>query len=129
MRAWQIRWIAVCALSVFLMPAHADERADANLLVQVAFVTGLQHYEGNKVFERLEVGDALRLVRERRNSADPNAIRVEWSGHVLGYVPGNVNVSLARQMDFGNRLRARVLRLSRHRDPDRRIEMEIYLPL
>ena len=97
--------------------------------MQVSFVAGFQHYQGNEVFKRLKVGDALRLVRERENSADPNAIRVEWSGYILGYVPEDVNANLARQMDFGNRLRARVVRLSRHRDPDRRVEMEIYLPL
>ena len=125
----QICWIAVCALGVLLTPAHSEELAEASLVVQVSFVSGFQYYEGNEVFKRLKVGDGLRLVRERQNSADPNAIRVEWSGYILGYVPEDVNANLARQMDFGNRLRARVVRLSRHRDPDRRVEMEIYLPL
>ena len=124
-----MRWIAVCALGTFLTTAHAEERVDAILIVQVSHVAGFQHYEGNRVFRQLKVGDTLRLVREVQNSADPNAIRVEWSGRVLGYVPESVGVDLARQMDFGNRLRARVVRLSRHRDPDRRVEMEIYLPL
>jgi hypothetical protein len=124
-----MRWITVCALGALLTTSHAEERVDATLVVQVSFVAGFQHHEGNKVFDRLKVGDTLRLVRERRNTADSNAIRVEWTGHVLGYVPGSVNADLARQMDFGNRLRARVVRLSRHRDPDRRVEMEIYLPM
>ena len=123
-----MRWIAILVLGVFLAPVQAAERADATLLVQVSFVAGFRHYDGNKVFKQLKVGDTLRLVRERQNSADPNAIRVEWFGHVLGYVPEGENASLARQMDFGNRLRARVVRLSRHRDPDRRVEMQIFLP-
>ena len=123
-----MRWIILCALCALLTTADAEEQVDASLIVQVSFVAGFQHHEGNRLFKRLKVGDTLRLVRERRNPADPNAIRVEWSGHVLGYVPDDVNANLARQMDFGNRLRARVVRLSRHRDPDRRVEMEIYLP-
>lgn len=124
-----MRWMIVCALGVFLATAHAQEQSEAALIVQVSFVAGFQDYEGNKVFKQLKVGDPLRLVRERQDPAHPNAVRVEWSGHILGYVPEAANANLARQMDFGNRLRARVVRLSRHRDPDRRVEMEIYLPL
>ncbi len=124
-----MRWMVVCALGAFLASVDAQERSDATLIVQMSFVAGFQHYEGNKVFGRLKVGDPLRLIRERQNPADPNAVRVEWRGHVLGYVPEATNANLARQMDFGNRLRARVVRLSRHRDPDRRVEIEIYLPL
>ena len=83
-RVRQICWIAVCALGVLPAPANSEEPAEASLVVQVSFVAGFQHYQGNEVFKRLKVGDALRLVRERENSADPNAIRVEWSGHILG---------------------------------------------
>ena len=124
-----MRWLAATGLAVCLMLAHADERLDAYLLVQVSFVAGFQHYDGKRVFSRLKVGDSLQLVRESDHQHDRNAIRVEWQGFTLGYVPRNANTDLARQLDFGNHLRARIIRLSRHRDPDRRVEIEIVLPL
>lgn len=124
-----MQWYAATVLALFLTWAYAGEQQQAYLLVQVSYVAGFEQYEGKKVFARLKVGDTLQLVREPKNSHDANAIRVEWRGRTLGYVPTNANQSLARQLDFGNRLRARVMRLSKHRDPDRRVEMEIYLPL
>jgi hypothetical protein len=109
--------------------AHADDSLEAYLLVQVCFVTGFEHYDGKRVFSRMQVGDLLRLQREAGNPHDGNAVRVEWQGYKVGYVPRNSNEGIARQLDFGNRLSARVIRLSRHRDPNRRVEMEIFLPL
>ena len=123
-----VRWLVAILLLAFQATAFAGEQARASVLVQVSFVTGLKQHGGNKVFRELEVGDVLTLVREPQHPADGNAIRVEWRGQPLGYVAVESNASVARQMDFGNRLRARVVRLSKHRDPDRRVEIEIFLP-
>lgn len=117
-------FLAACATLT-----HADDTPDAYLLVQVCFVNGFEHYEGKRIFSRMRVGDLLRLVREAGNAHDDNAVRVEWQDRKLGYVPRNSNADIARQLDYGNRLRARVIRLSRHRDPNRRVEVEIFLPL
>jgi hypothetical protein len=109
--------------------AHAGEVGSPRILVQTSFVAGFQHHDGKRFYSRMEVGDSLRLVREPRNIHDPNAIRVEWQGNTIGYVPRNENEALARQFDFGNRLHGRITRLSRHRDPNRRVEFEVYVPL
>ena len=123
------RWMAATGLAACMTLAHADDSLEAYLLVQVCFVTGFEHYDGKRVFSRMQVGDLLRLQREAGNPHDGNAVRVEWQGNKVGYVPRNSNEGIARQLDFGNRLSARVIRLSRHRDPNRRVEMEIFLPL
>ena len=123
------RWMAATGLAACVTLAHADDSLEAYLLVQVCFVTGFEHYDGKRVFSRMQVGDLLRLQREAGNPHDGNAVRVEWQGYKVGYVPRNSNEGIARQLDFGNRLSARVIRLSRHRDPNRRVEMEIFLPL
>jgi hypothetical protein len=44
-------------------------------------------------------------------------------------VPRKENEAVARQLDRGNRLRARIVRLSKHRDPWKRIEFEVFLGL
>ena len=124
-----MRCIAIACLAIWIAFAHADEVATPRILVQTSFVAGFQHHDGKRLFSKMRVGDALSLVREAHNAHDANAIRVEWQGNIIGYVPRNENETLARQIDFGNRLHGRITRLSRHRDPNRRVEMEIYAPL
>jgi len=61
------------------------------------------------------------------NPNDANAVRVDWRGRKLGYVPRRENAALAWGMDRGTPLRARVSRLVEHRNRARRIEFEVYL--
>lgn len=81
------------------------------------------------MWDKLKVGDGLSLVREPENAHDARAVRVEWNGHMLGYVPRAENEAIARQLDLGNKLEARIVRLTRHRDPWKRIEFEVFLKL
>ena len=99
------------------------------ILVQSSPVAGFQFHEGKQVWDQLKVGDALTLVREPANPHDTRAVRVEWNGHMLGYVPRAENDAVARQLDRGNKLEARIVRLTRHRDPWKRIEFEVFLRL
>jgi hypothetical protein len=69
------------------------------------------------------------LTREPDNAHDRNAVRVEWKGHVLGYLPRTDNSAVARQLDRGNRLQARVVRLGQYRNHRRRLDVEVFLPL
>ena len=48
---------------------------------------------------------------------------------MLGYVPRAENETVARQLDLGNKIEARIVRLSKHRDPWKRIEFEVFLRL
>jgi hypothetical protein len=124
-----MRGVALACLATWFAFAHADEVVSPRILVQTSFVAGFQHHHGKRLYSSMKVGDALMLVREPGNVHDANAVRVEWRGHIIGYVPRNENETLARQFDFGNRLEGRIVRLSKHRDPNRRVEMEIYVPL
>jgi hypothetical protein len=121
--------IALFLLMIWFALAQADEIVGPRILVQVSFVSGFQHHHGKRLYSGMHVGDPLRLVREPDNAHDANAIRVEWQGHIVGYVPRLENEVLARQFDFGNRFQGRIVRLSKHRDPNKRVEMEIYVPM
>jgi len=105
------------------------EQVTARILVQNSPLAGFQYYDGKELWEQMKVGDALALIREPDNPHDPQAVRVEWHGRKLGYVPRKENEAVARQLDHGNRLQARIVRLSKHRDPWKRIEFEVYLEL
>ena len=120
----------VCLL-LALLPgaAPADQIVSARILLQVSPLAGFQYHDGKTLWGDMKVGDRFELVREPANLHDPRAVRVEWHGRMIGYVPRAENEAVARQLDAGNRLEARITRLLKHRDPWKRVEFEIYLPL
>ena len=122
--AWLLTVVAIFVATL----AHAAQPA-TRILVQSSPVAGFQFHEGKRLWDQLQIGDALTLVREPGNAHDARAVRVEWNGHMLGYVPRAENDAVARQLDRGNKLEARIVRLTKHRDPWRRIEFEVFLRL
>jgi hypothetical protein len=111
---------------VLPIPALADEPR-VRLLVQSSPLAGYRYAEAAEVWPLLREGDALELVREPANAHDANAVRVEWRGRKLGYVPRRQNAALAWGLERGAALRARVSRLTEHPNPARRIEFEVYI--
>ena len=123
---------AACAVFVSLLTARvavALEPASSEIVVQVSLTAGLRYHEARAVWDRMSVGDALTLVREPANQYDINAVRVNWNGHQLGYIPRAENEAIARQMDRGNRLQARITNLTKYRNHRRKLEFEVFLPL
>lgn len=113
-------------LGMWLTAAQAES---VRLLVQSSPLAGSQYYAVGEFWRQLQVGDALTLVREPDNRHDRHAIRVEWRGHKLGYVPRSENRSVAAAMDQGERLIARIARLTEHPNPWRRVEFEVFIEL
>lgn len=105
-------------------PAAAQQ---VRILVQSSPLAGFNYHQAPAVWRGMRVGDALRLEREPDNVYDAGAVRVEWRGHKLGYVPRAQNAALAWAMDSGESLNARVSRLQRHRNPRKRMEFEVYV--
>jgi hypothetical protein len=108
-------------------PAWGD--ATAHIIVQRSSMAGFQYYEGRGVWKEMKVGEPLTLVRERDNPHDPDAVRLEWRGHTLGYVPRHENRHLARQIDYGAALTARITALQKSRNGRNRVSYEISVPL
>lgn len=69
----------------------------------------------------LREGDALTLAREPANPYDPKAVRVDWRGQKLGYVPRLENTAVSQMLDRGERLTARVVRSKESPDPWERL--------
>ncbi len=127
MRMRPERWLLLAALLAAAAQVHAQ--TSARILVQSSPLAGFQYHEGKALWEQMKVGDALTLVREPDNAYDPRAVRVEWQGRKLGYVPRKENEAVARQLDRGNKLEARIVQLRKHRDPWKRVEFEVFLRL
>ncbi len=113
--------------SLLLFLAFSASGQSVQLLVQSSPLAGFRHGEATQVMPLMHKGDALELVREADNPHDPNAVRVQWRGRKLGYVPRRQNAALAWGLDRGTPLRARVSRVEDHPNPARRIEFEVYI--
>ena len=107
-------------------PASA---AEAVIVVQRSPLAGFRHYDGREIWHDMKVGDRLQLVREPDNPYDASAVRVDWRGVTLGYVPRRDNAAVARQMDHGAALEARVAGLRENRNHSVRVEFEVVVPL
>ena len=114
--------ILVLAMSVQAEPLPIT---DSRVIVQTSPLAGFQHYAGRALFPLMRVGDRLDLIREPENPFDPRAVRVEWRGAQIGYAPRMDNIDLARLLDRGAPLEARILHLEANRDPWRRILFEV----
>ena len=106
--------------------AHAES---IRILIQSSPLAGSQYYAVSRVWEQIRPGDRLTLTREPDNRHDRNAVRVDWNGQQLGYVPRAENRAVARALDAGERLEARVAKLRDDPNPWRRVEFEVYLRL
>ena len=82
-------------------------------------VAGMAYHQAEQAMDSLQAGCVLQLRREPDNPHDTLAIEVlTASGVKLGYVPQNRNPVLARLMDAGQVLEARVVSLGTFpRDP------------
>lgn len=126
MRSWLSLALFIPLLFLLCGTAAAQE-GRVQIVVQSSPLAGYRHGEAAAVWPQMAVGDKLALVREADNAHDANAVRVEWRGRKLGYVPRRDNAAIAWGLDRGTLLRARVSRLEDHPNPARRVEFEVYI--
>ena len=118
---------AAAALTAALLAAAPIQAQQVRLLVQSSPLAGFRYHEAPLLFPELRTGDRLDLVREPDNPHDPNAVRVEWRGRRLGYVPRRENSALAWAMDRGEPVSARISILRAHRNPRQRVQFEVFV--
>jgi len=119
--------LILLGMAVWATPLHAQ--IAAHILLQDSAVAGFQYHAGKQWWPHMRVGDTLTLKREPDNSHDAKAVRIEWQGHKIGYVPRRDNADAARFMDSGQVLVARISRRADGRDPWLRIRFELLIPL
>lgn len=76
------------------------------------YIAGFQYHGGPQVLSQMTVGDGLVLQTEPDNRHDPKAIRLEWQGCFVGYVPRSQNRLLCRLLAQGARLRGEIVQVS-----------------
>lgn len=120
----KIAWILA---GLLLLAAQAQAEIKARIVLGAQPLAGYQYYAGKRVWNELKIGDALMLVREADNFHDTHAIRVEWRGEKLGYVPRAGNEDLARLLDQGAKISARIVNLQAGRSHWQRVLFEVLL--
>ncbi|PJK12336.1 hypothetical protein CO613_11715 [Lysobacteraceae bacterium NML07-0707] len=88
--------------------AHTHAEASPPNQVLHTAIAGTGYHQAATLLPQLRVGDALQLVREPKNPHDANAIRLDWQGYTLGYVPRRENQRLSRELDAGAAFQARL---------------------
>jgi len=116
-------------LVLLLAPVTALWAETIRILVQSSPLAGFQYHAGAALWEKLRVGDRLDLIREPHNPHDARAIRVEWQGVKLGYLPRAQNEAVAAAMDRGERVEGRIGALTTHPNPWRRVRIEVFVAL
>ncbi len=121
-----IRWLC---LGLGLALGLAATAGEVRVLVQSSPLAGFRYYAGEDLWHDMREGDRLTLVREADNPHDANAVRVEWRGRKLGYLPRAENRSVAAAMDNGEAVDARIAKLRQHRNPWQRMLIEVFVVL
>lgn len=121
-------WLCLAVCLCFHLYALADT-PQVRILFQDSPLAGSQFHGLETVFDQLQLGDVLTLHREPENRHDPKAIRVEWRGVFLGYVPRRENKGVAQALDEGLTLDARITRLQADPDPWQRLRFSIFVRL
>lgn len=101
----------------------------ARLRVQTVNVAGFAYHQGKGVWGELREGDVVTLTHERDNAHDPLAVRVDWQGRTLGYLPREQSAPIASALDRGTALTARIAQLREHPNPRERIRIEVFAEL
>lgn len=119
--------LSLFLLLLLLLLAAVAGAQEVRLVVQSSPLAGWRYAEAAEVWPLLKPGDPLDLVREADNPHDPDAVRVQWRGRKLGYVPRRQNAAIAWGLDRGAPLRARISRMAEHPNPAKRLAFEVYL--
>ena len=109
--------------------AAPDARAETTppIELQRSPVAGFQYHQGEAVWPLLAVGAALDLVREPENAYDERAVRIDWQGRKLGYVPRIDNAAVSHLLDNGHVVSAKIVALQESHNPWNRVEFALYL--
>ena len=124
-----MRSLPTISLALWLALSPPAWAESVRILVQSSPLAGSQYYAVGEFWGELRVGDLLELIREPDNRHDRHAIRVEWRGQQLGYVPRASNRSIAAALDAGDRLSARVSSVSDNKNPWQRVAFEVFIEL
>lgn len=107
------------------LPGAARASRETWRILQISPVAGFQYHSGEALWPHLVIGQSLQLGREPDNKYDNRAVRVEWQGYKLGYIPRLDNVAVSQLLDRGEVLDAVIVGLESGSHPWDRVKVEV----
>ena len=98
-------------------------------LLQTSPIAGFQYHAGEEIWAFMRPGDSLSLVREASNRFDERAVRLEWNGQKIGYVPARDNAAVSQLLDRDACLDAVITQLRESADPWERVSFAVVLTI
>lgn len=95
----------------------AVKPAKQRVKLATEFIAGFKHYNGPEAENLLETGMTLQLHREPNNRYDKNAVEIFKGEAKLGYLPRNMNTTIALLLDQGIDVLAEIKELNRDAFP------------
>lgn len=125
---------------VYIPPYFVNPSAGRTLFKECP-LAGISFYNDDEIWDELDEGVKLALVRDKNNRHDENAVAVALEGDydgnpddfdfdfILGYIPRNQNKEIAAILDMGwdNVLECEIESIKRYGPYKERIRLAIYL--
>lgn len=107
------------------MPVAAQAMCETWKTLQTSPVAGFQYHDGEALWPLLAVGQPIMLIREADTRFDPRAVRVDWLGQKLGYLPRLDNAAVSQSLDRGETLEAVIVALENSSNPWGKVRVEV----
>ena len=114
--------------ALLFVPKHSSEnepKATKEIRLSSPYIAGFQYYNGVELEQILKENDSLILKRESQNTHDCYAIEVFSGSNKLGYLPRDENKVIARMMDQGMAVKARIIKINPEVNPYRKVKMKV----
>ncbi|MBA4411465.1 MAG: hypothetical protein C0397_18855 [Odoribacter sp.] len=115
--------------ALLFVPEHSSENVPkeaGEIRLSAPYIAGFQYYKGVEVEQMLKENDSLILKRESQNTHDCYAIEVFNGNNKLGYLPREENKVIARMMDQGIAVKARIIKINPEDHPYRKVKMKVF---
>lgn len=91
-------------------------------------IAGFSYYDGALVFDRLKIGQKLKLVPEPTNPVDKNAITIYLKDYKLGYVPKAGNREMSKVLYAGHNIfSAYVQMVNKQNHPEEQVRVVVFV--
>ena len=89
------------------------------------YVAGVRFHKLDKVISFIKPGHKVRMLPEPTNKYDPNAIRLEYSHTMIGYVPKRLSSKIMAMIEVGKDLSMEVSEVNKDAPPWERLKVTI----
>lgn len=112
--------------AVLVLPPALAKQPD-EYRIGAFHIAGFQYSRGPKLVSGMRAGQPLALVPEPQNAYDARAVRIDWRGVKIGYVPRRENGGLHALLNGGAPVAAHIAAVQREGPPWEAVSVAVHL--